>query len=171
MRKAAKSYVKLMDSISKATGEFAMFLVLALMGVLVFESVTRTVFNSPHIWAVEVSAFVMTTQYLIGGGYSLILKSHVRMDLFYHRLSERGQAIADMITFFPFMLFYLGLLLLGGIRGIQYALKFNQKSYTIWAPPMAPIKIIMVSGILLMLLQSIAELIKSIAIIRGKEIT
>jgi len=171
MCKAAKSYVKIMDRISKVTGKFAMFLILGLMGVLVFESITRTVFNRPHIWAVEISAFIMTAQYLIGGGYSLILRSHVRMDLFYYKLSERGRAIIDVITFFPFTLFYLGLLLFGGIRGIQYALEFHQKSYTIWAPPMAPIKIIMVAGILLMLLQSIAELIKSIATIRGEEIT
>ncbi len=170
MWKAAKTYVKFMDRISKVTGEFAMFLVMALMGVLVFESVMRTVFNQPHIWAVEISAFVMTAQYLIGGGYSLILRGHVRMDLFYHRLSERGQAIADVITFFPFTLFYLGLLLFGGLRGIQYALEFHQKSYTAWAPPMAPIKIIMVTGIIIMLLQSIAELIKNIATIRGEEI-
>jgi len=170
MWKAAKSYVKLMNRISKITGEFSMFLVMALMGVLVFESVIRTVFNQPHIWAVEISAFIMTAQYLIGGGYSLILRGHVRMDLFYHRLSERGQAIADVITFFPFTLFYLGLLLLGGFKGIQYALKFHQKSYTAWAPPMAPIKIIMVTGIVIMLLQSIAELIKNIATIRGEEI-
>ncbi len=171
MWKAAKSYVKILDRISRVTGEFAMFLVMALMGILVYESVMRTVFNRPHIWSVEVSAFIMTAQYLIGGGYSLILRGHVRMDLFYHRLSERGQAIADMITFFPFTLFYLGLLLFGGIKGIQYALLFHQKSYTIWAPPMAPIKFIMVGGIALMLLQSIAEFIKSLATIRGEEIT
>ena len=171
MCKIAKSYVKTMDSISRVTGEFAMFLILPLMGVLVYESVMRTVFNRPHIWAVEISAYVMTAQYLIGGGYSLILKGHVRMDLFYHRLSERGQAIVDVITFFPFTLFYLGLLTLGGIQGIQYALKFNQKSYTIWGPPILPIKVIMVTGIIIMLLQSVSELIKNIATIRGEEIT
>jgi len=147
-----------------------MFLAIGLMGVLMFETVSRTIFNHSRIWSMEVAEFIMAAYYLLGGGYSLILGGHVRMDLFYYKWTKKGQALADVLTYFPFMFFYLVLLIFGGIKGIDYALKYNQHSYTIWAPPMAPIKFIMVAGMILMLLQSIAEFIKDISEVRGEEI-
>jgi len=168
--RVAKTYVKTMDSISYKVGTFAMFLAIGLMGVLMFETVSRTLFGRSRIWSMEMAEFIMATYYLLGGGYSLILGGHVRMDLFYFRWSKRGQALADSLTYFPFMFFYLVILIFGGIKGIQYALDYNQHSYTIWAPPMAPIKFIMVAGMILMLLQSIAEFIKDVAEARGEEI-
>jgi TRAP-type mannitol/chloroaromatic compound transport system permease small subunit len=60
---------------------------------------------------------------------------------------------------------------MGGISGIIYAVRYGQVNYTPWAPPLAPIKIIMVIGILLMLLQVIATFFKDVAKFRGETIT
>ncbi len=79
-------------------------------GVLLYESISRTLFNKPHIWVVEMAQFLMAAYYLLGGGYSMILKGHVRMDLLYGRWSEKKQALADLITG-PFLMFYLIFLL------------------------------------------------------------
>ena len=57
-----------------------------------------------------------------------------------------------MVTIW-FLLFYLLYLLVGGLASAQYAIEYNQKNYSAWAPPMAPIKIIMCIGIALMFLQ------------------
>ena len=46
------------------------------------------------------------------------------------------------------------------ISAIEYAVTYGQKNYTPWAPPLAPIKIIMGTGVLLMLLQAIATFFK-----------
>ena len=62
-------------------------------------------------------------------------------------------------------------LLYGGISSIEYAVTYGQVNYTPWAPPLAPIKIIMTIGILLMLLQTIATLFKDLAMVRGEKIT
>jgi TRAP-type mannitol/chloroaromatic compound transport system permease small subunit len=82
---------------------------------------------------------------------------------------RRGQAMADVITAFV-LLFYLVFLLYGAISSIEYALKYGQVNYTSWAPPLAPIKIIMGFGILLMLLQAIAIFFKDLAKARGESI-
>jgi len=170
MKKIARSYVRAMDKTSMFIGYFAMYLGVGLMAVLVFETISRTVFNRAHIWGMEVAEFIMAAYYLLGGGYSLILGGHVRMDLFYHRWTERGQARADALTYFPYMFFYLVVLIIGGITAIRYALVHHQHSYTIWAPPLAPIKFIMVFGMIIMFLQSFAEFLKDVAIARGEEI-
>jgi hypothetical protein len=59
-------------------------------------------------------------------------------------------------------------LLIGGISSTEYALTYGQKNFSAWAPPLAPIKIIMVIGIALMLLQVIAVFFRDLATARGK---
>jgi TRAP-type mannitol/chloroaromatic compound transport system permease small subunit len=75
----------------------------------------------------------------------------------------------DMITAVV-LIFYLVLLLYGAISSLEYALRYGQVNYTSWAPPLAPIKIIMTIGIVLMLLQAIAIFFKDLATARGESI-
>jgi len=169
MPKAVILFIRYVEAANKAVGKFSMYLVIGMGGVLLFESVARTIFNKPHIWVVEIAQFLMAAYYLLGGGYSMILRGHVRMDLLYGRWSEKRQALADLITG-PILMFYLIFLLVGAISAIEYALSYGQKNYTPWAPPLAPIKIIMGIGILLMLLQAIARFFQDLAKYRGEEI-
>jgi TRAP-type mannitol/chloroaromatic compound transport system permease small subunit len=170
MPKVVKLYVRYIDKANKAVGKFSMYLVFAMMGILLFESISRTIFDLPHIWVVETAQFVMAAYYLLGGGYSMILDGHVRMDLLYGRWSAKKQALADALTAL-LLIFYVVFLLNGGISSVKYAVKYGQVNYTPWGPPMAPIKIIMTIGIVLMLLQVIATFFKDLAKALGKEIT
>jgi len=74
----------------------------------------------------------------------------------------------DVFTVF-FLIFYLILLLYGGISSTQYALQYNEVSPSLWRPKMAPIKIVMTIGIFLMLLQAISTLIKDVAKLYGEQ--
>ena len=105
--------------------------------------------------------------YLLGGGRSMQMGSHVRMDLLYGRWSERTRAKVDAVTVL-LLIFYLVFLIYGGISSTSYALQYGEKSYSSWAPKMAPIKIIMTFGMVLMLLQAIATFFKSLATARGE---
>jgi len=169
MPKAIRLYVRYVEAMNKTIGKFAMYLVFFMMGILLYESISRTFLNQPHIWVVELAQFAMATYYMIGGGYSMILNGHVRMDLLYGRWSPKRQATVDAFTVF-FLVFYLVFLLVGGISSIDYALKYDQRNYTPWAPPLAPIKIIMAIGIALMLLQTIAAFFRDLAKARGKSL-
>ena len=77
-------------------------------------------------------------------------------------------SFVDLPSFF--LIFYLVVTMQGGIASSLYSLKYNQTNYSAWAPPMAPIKIIMTAGIALMLLQAISILFKDIAKFTGREI-
>jgi TRAP-type mannitol/chloroaromatic compound transport system permease small subunit len=169
MPKAVIIYVQYVEAANKAVGKFSMYLIFAMGGVLLYESISRTIFNTPHIWVVETAQFLMAAYYLLGGGYSMILRGHVRMDLLYGRWSEKKQALVDLFTG-PILMFYLIFLLVGAISAIEYAISYGQKNYTPWAPPLAPIKIIMGIGIVLMLLQTIARFFQDLAKYRGEEI-
>jgi TRAP-type mannitol/chloroaromatic compound transport system permease small subunit len=67
-------------------------------------------------------------------------------------------------------MFYLVVLLIGAYSSIEYAVMYGQRNRSAWAPLMAPIKIIMGTGVLLMLLQTIATFFKDLATARGEKI-
>ena len=168
MPKAIRLYVRYVEAVSRVVGRFAMYGIFAMIGLLLFSSISKTFFL-PAIWTLEMAQFFMAGYYLLGGGYSMQLKSHVRMDLLYGRWSDKGKAFSDSITAF-FLIFYLVMLLYGGLSSTEYALKYGETSYSSWSPYMAPIKIIMVFGIVLMLLQAIATFFRDLATYRGLEI-
>jgi TRAP-type mannitol/chloroaromatic compound transport system permease small subunit len=97
------------------------------------------------------------------------LDAHVRMDVWYERWQPRTRAFIDSITVFC-LVFYLGMMIYGGFSSSAYSLKYNQTNYSAWAPPMAPIKIIMTVGFVLMLLQAFSIFFKDIARVTRREL-
>ena len=166
MPKAIRLFVHAVEALNRVVGRFAMYLIFAILGVLLYSSISKTFFM-PAAWTLESAQFLMVAYFLLGGAYSMQLDAHVRMDLFYCNWSPRTRAVVDVITI-GFLIFYLVFLLYGGISSTQYALEYNETSYSSWSPPMAPIKILMCIGIALMLLQAIATLFKDIAAARGE---
>ncbi len=167
MPKAIRTFVRYVDVVNRVVGRFAMYLIFVMMGVLLFSSISRGVFSVSHIWVVEMAQMTMAAYYRLGGGYSMQLGSHVRMDLLYGRWSTKTRAIVDMVTGCC-LIFYVSFLLYGGISSTQYAIEYNQKNYSSWAPPMAPIKIIMTFGIAMMLLQILATFFKDMEKAKGE---
>ena len=169
MPKVIRLYVRYVDAVNRVLGNIVMYLALVIMGVLLFGSLTRYVFNVPFVWIIEMAQFLMAAYYILGGGYSMQLDAHVRMDVFYERWKPKTRAFVDSITAF-FLVFYLAFMVYGGYSSTTYSLKYNQANYSAWAPPMAPIKIIMTVGIVLMLLQAIAIFFKDVAKVTDREI-
>jgi TRAP-type mannitol/chloroaromatic compound transport system permease small subunit len=164
------AYVKAVDAVNAVLGRFVMYGVFFFMlGILAWSSFSRAVLDAPINWAVEMAQFSLAAYYLLGGGYSLQQDAHVRMDLIYARWSPRRMAFADSLTAF-FLVSYLSVLLLGGISSTEYAITFSQKNYSAWGPPLAPIKIIMCIGIVLMLLQAIALFFRDLARVMNRPI-
>lgn len=159
-------YVRYVDWVSHKFGLLAMYLIFAMIGVLLLDAVTRNVVNIPLHWCIEMAQFILAAYYTLGGAHSMQLGDHVRMDLIYDRLSERGKAKMDVVTG-TFLIFYLCCLLFGAISSTIYSIEYNQKLMSVWNPPVGPIKVIMVVGITLMLLQVFATLFKDIAKARG----
>lgn len=167
---AAKKYVRMVEAVNNTVGRITMYLIFLMMGVLLFTAISRSVFDTPLSWAMEMAQFTMAAYYLLGGGYTLLHGAHVRMDVFYDKWSPRKKAFTDSLTAFV-LLFYLAVLFWGGFASASYSIEYGQRNHSAWAPFIAPIKIIMTFGMFLMLLQAIALLIKDIAAARGKELT
>jgi TRAP-type mannitol/chloroaromatic compound transport system permease small subunit len=169
MPNAIKAYVRAVDRVNKIVGLFAMYMIFAMIGILFYSTISKSFFD-PSLWTLEMAQFTMAAYYLLGGGHSMQMESHVRMDLLYERFSDRTKAVVDSVTVL-FLIFYLIFLLYGGLSSTWYALEYNEESYSSWAPRMAPIKIIMCIGIVLMLLQASATFFKNVASAMGKPLS
>jgi TRAP-type mannitol/chloroaromatic compound transport system permease small subunit len=169
MPRPIRQFVRYVDAVSRVVGRFAMYLFLVLGAVLLTSTVSRLVVGASVNWALEMSQFLLSSYYLLGGAYSLQMDSHVRMDLLYTRISSRRRVTTDAITIL-FVIFYLIVLFAGGLSSTEYAIQYNQRNYSAWSPVLWPIKTVMTVGILLMLLQAISMFFKDIAAARGKPI-
>ena len=166
MRKGIRAFVRVVDAFNLRVGRFAMYLIFAMLAVLLYSSISKTFFT-PSIWTLESAQFLMVAYFMLGGAYSMQLDAHVRMDLAYSNWSPRTRAVVDAITVFM-LIFYLVMLLIGGISSTEYAIEYKETSYSAWSPYMAPIKIIMCLGIVMMLLQAIATFFKDLYAARGE---
>jgi TRAP-type mannitol/chloroaromatic compound transport system permease small subunit len=164
----AKRYVTVVDRVNYRLGRVMMYFIFVMIGILLWSSISKTFFL-PSLWTLEIAQFAMVAYYILGGPYSIQMGSNVRMDLFYSEWSDKTKAWVDSFTIL-FLITYLGVLLWGGMESTLYAIKYGERSYSAWRPYMWPIKVIMCTGIALMLLQTVSELIKDIAKIRGEEI-
>ncbi len=186
---AARAYIRVVDSINRRVGRIMMYGIFVMILILLWSSVSKT-FLLPSLWTLEMAQFAMVTYYIIGGPYSIQLGSNVRMDLFYSDWSLRRKAQVDAITVF-FLMFYLGVLLYGGLHSTAYSFGHYgdeplgflaslvtgqedpgrlERSPTAWRPYLWPIKVIMCTGIFLMLLQAVSELLKDIIRLREGDV-
>jgi len=161
------AYVRAVERLNYGVGRLAMFSLFVLMGVLLWGAIGRAAF-APPIWTDEMAQFLLMGYFMIGGAYALQMGSAVRMDLIYSRWSDRTKAVVDAVTILALFV-YLGVLLWGGIESTQFALEYGERRRGLWRPYMAPIKIVMVIGIVLMILQCTAIFLRDLNRALGRE--
>jgi TRAP-type mannitol/chloroaromatic compound transport system permease small subunit len=170
MRGLITGYVRFTDRISDLVGYLAAGLIFFMGATLMFDAFTRNVINMPVHWAVELTQFTLAAYYFMGGAFTLKNNEHVRMDLIYGSLSERGKAKIDLVTSVC-LIFYLVVTLIGGISSLEYAIETNEKRFSIWNPSVIPIKALLVACLVLMLMQALSLVFKQIARIRGEQLS
>ncbi len=168
MPRAIELYVRYVEAVNYRIGRVAMYLIFVLVGILLWSSISKTFFY-PSLWTLEMAQFMMVAYYILGGPYSIQLDANVRMDLAYGSWSPRTKAWVDAFSVL-FLIYFLGVLLYGGLNSTIYSLEYGERSPTAWRPYLWPIKITMCVGIVLMILQAIAEFFKDIGRIRGVQL-
>jgi TRAP-type mannitol/chloroaromatic compound transport system permease small subunit len=163
------AYVKFVDALNYRVGRFAMYLLYVLGGILLASTLSRLITGVAFNWALEMSQFVLSAYYLLGGAYAWQQNQHVRMDLLYQNFPVRRRITTDAITVL-FVIFYLAVLFAGGLSSTNYAIVYKQTNYSAWAPVLWPIKVVMTTAVFLMLLQAVSSFFKDIAELRRKPI-
>lgn len=155
------------DTISGWSGEFVCYWSVIAVFVYYYEVLARYVFNSPTNWAHESMFLMFGMQYLLSGAYALREDAHVRVDVLYLRLSARNKVLVDILTSVFFFIF-AGTLLVTGWTFLGDAVSVWEVSFTEWGIQYWPVKISIVLGALLLLLQGVSKLIKDVILLFGR---
>jgi len=156
-----KAVLRAVDRLSEGVGLLVSVLMPAMVVVLAIEVVARYVFNRPTLWAYDTAIFMFGYTGLLGGAYALKRKEHINVDLFYARLSPRGKAVLDVITGLLFF-FFMALVVIYGWGTAIEALEGGEATATLWGPPIGHFKLMIPIGAALLILQGLANWIRSL---------
>lgn len=158
LQKIADVIDRLNERVGRAVSWLTSILVLLVMG----DVVSRYLFNTSKAWTIEMEWHLFALIFLLGAGYAFKHDRHVRVDLFYTRFSERDRALVNFVGGLIFLVPWCLLV-------IYSAWGYAMQSYRIGEgspdpgglPAFYVIKFSMVLGVALLLLQGIANIIRS----------
>ena len=162
-----KSYINFADQFVVWVGRAFAWGIFILTAAVMYEVIMRYFFNAPTLWAFDFTIQMYGAVFMMGGASAMSTKTHVKADMYYNRLSEKGQAILDLILF---ICFYAP-----GVFALTYAGYFYAKKAwivheTSWNSP-AQIQIyfskslIPIAGLLLLII-GISEIFRCIICIK-----
>jgi TRAP-type mannitol/chloroaromatic compound transport system permease small subunit len=165
-----KKFTGTIDKINLRIGEIAKFILPMVGLVLIFEVISRYVFNKPTDWAHEASQHLFGFAIMFGGAYAFIYGSHVNVDILVRRFSPRTQAGIGCFVFIIIAL-YFGTMLVKSIPMVISSWERMEVTMSVWAPPYYPLKTAVPIGASLMLLQAFAKFLRNVYFaITGKEV-
>lgn len=167
MMKVLRGLGKAIDWLNEQIGNVFGAIVILLVLLTVMEVILRKFFNSPTIWSFEVLKQLFALYFMITAAYGLKKGSHVSVDIFTRLLPEKWKAIVSIITY---LIFYFPFCIVGAWFGYKYAARsweMHEHSWSVFAPPLYPIKTVITITFVLLILQGIAEVIKNTFIIKG----
>jgi TRAP-type mannitol/chloroaromatic compound transport system permease small subunit len=108
----------------------------------------------------------------LGLANTLLHGGHVRIDIFYSRLSAKGKAIIDGGCFLLIFLPLLIVIILMSVKWAAFSWSTGEKMIeTTWYPPKFPIRVIFLVGWFMFGLQALAQFVRDLHLLsRGKSL-
>ncbi len=155
------------DRLNAKIGAIANFLILLSCLVSAGNAMTRYAFNlSSNAW-LEAQWYMFAVVVMFGASYTLRRNEHVRVEIFYLLLSERGQEWLDLIFTIVFLVPTCLLLAYLSLPFFYQSFEVNEWSSNAGGMLRWPINFVLPGGFALLALQGISEIIKRIAAIKG----
>ncbi|MFL1407082.1 TRAP transporter small permease subunit [Marinobacter sp. M1N3S26] len=143
------------------------YLVIVMVVLLLFEIVARYVFSSPTIWASEMTQMMFGAYIILSGGFLLVRKGHINVDILYDRLGAHGKAAVNIATCFLFFAFMAVILKEGWVMA-EESWAMGETSFSAWNPPIWPLKIAIPVGAMLLLLQGVVSIVGDVFVLMGR---
>lgn len=165
-----QKFFHFVDKLSETSSNLFAWIIVILTLSIVYEVGARYLFNSPTVWAWDLSYMLYGAHFMMGAAYTLHLKGNVRIDVFYRYLSPRKQGMLDLFLYPIFFFPPLIALFLVGTRHFIYAWEIGEKtSMTMWRVSMVPFKAILPLAVFLLILQGVVEFIRTWQFVAGRK--
>lgn len=164
---ALLSISRLIDAFTFRLGKFIGWFILAAVIVSAVNASVRFAFNqSSNAW-LELQWYLFGAVFLLAAAYTLQMNEHIRIDIISSRLSKRTR---DWIEVFGNVFFLMPLCLVMIYTSVPFAVRaYVSSEYSSSAGGLIlwPAKVLIPACFIILLAQSVSELIKRIAIMQG----
>ena len=156
------------DWLNAQVGKYAIWLIFGATLISAGNAVIRKAFNYSSNGLLEIQWYLFAWSFLVAGGYTLLHREHVRIDVLNSRLPKKAQVWIDIVGFALFLtpLCMVALYLTTPMVLEKYAsgeVSGNPGGLIRW-----PVWLALPIGFTLLMLQGWSELIKRIAFLRGQ---
>ena len=155
------------DGMNAQFGRLADWCILLACAISAGNALSRYGLNfSSNAW-LEVQWYLFTAVVMLGASYTLFRNEHVRVDLIYGWISERGRLYVDIFGFIVFLL--PAMILLAWMTWPFFLDSFlrGEGSASPGGLLRWPAKLLLPLGFSLLILQGLSELIKRLAMLQG----
>lgn len=156
-----RKLISVIEWISLWAGKVSAWLILPVIGVVSYEITARYLFRRPTIWAVETMIYLCAVIYALAAAWTLMEKRHVKIDMVYEKFSPRVRAWMDSASFVFFALYMVMLLWASG-RYAWRSIQILEMSDSPWRPPLWPMKVFLLIGVFLVLIQGVAKFMRDL---------
>ena len=161
-----RGYVAVIRAIDRFT-EWSGYVFLTVLVPLVFANVVevfaRYVLRDPTVWALEVTTMSYAVLFMLGSPLALLKGAHVRTDMLWNAFSDRTKGKIDSLAFLLFFLPTMVVLFAISIDDFWSAVKINERSSSgAWMPVLWPLRGVIPLTALLLFVQGVSELMKSL---------
>jgi TRAP-type mannitol/chloroaromatic compound transport system permease small subunit len=167
---SVQKFLHTIDGISTWVGKAAAWLIMALMIVVCVEVFKRYIMNAPTAWIFDLDNMLYGSLFMLCGAYTLAQNAHVRGDFLYSSMKPRTQAFLDLILYVAFFIPGIAALIYAGYSYAGDSWRILEHStVTSDGPPVYHFKtVIPIAGCLVML-QGIAEIVRSVVCLKTGE--
>ncbi|TVQ29576.1 MAG: TRAP transporter small permease [Geminicoccaceae bacterium] len=158
------AFIRLVSGLNTVVGTVVAFGFLVLMGLVLFDVLMRYAFNAPTVWGHELVSFLFAGYILLGGGYALLHRDHVNMDIVYGRMPLRGRAVLDVLTAAAAFA-YCWVLFDTGLTHLTNVFNSGRRTATDWGPIMWPFLVVLPVGAALIGLQAVAKFLDDVILL------
>lgn len=159
------------DRVNQLFGKLASIMILLSCVVSATNALLRYGLDVSNNWPLELQWYLFAAAVMLGASYTLKRNEHVRVDLVYSQLSDRGRVWIDI---FGLVLFLLPACLL--FAWLSWTTLFypswlvSEHSLNSGGLPRYPIKFIVPLGFFMLSLQGFSEIIKRIGMLQGNDV-
>jgi TRAP-type mannitol/chloroaromatic compound transport system permease small subunit len=155
------------DAVNDRLGVVANWLVLAACLISAGNAMSRYAFDlSSNAW-LEIQWYLFAAIVMFGASYTLKMNEHVRVDIVYTHLSERGKEWLDMVGTAVFLVPSMLTIAWYSVPFFLQSWQVQEISGNAGGLLRWPVKIMVPLGFTLVALQGISEIIKRAASLRG----
>lgn len=162
------SIIKGIEQLVKKLGHLASFLCLFLVILICADVLMRYLFDFTLIWVIELEIYFFAILFLMGSAYALQKDRHVRVDVFYQKKSAKAKAWIDLLGALFFLLPWCVIIIWVSYNYAWFSWQMNEKSPQPGGlPALYVLKGFITLAFFLLLLQAVANVLKSIKTISG----